>query len=67
MRILHVLAERGYSGGEVQLSALVAHLHARGHHNHLVLSPGARFLEVAQELALPVSLVELRRPWWPGA
>ena len=63
MRSLHVLAERGYSGGEVQLEHLVRHLHAQGHRNALVLAPGARFRRVADELDLPVFEVDLRRPW----
>ena len=65
MRVLHVLAERGFSGGEVQLRHLVEHLHRRGHHNELVLAPGAEFGRVADALGLRVAEVDLRRPWSP--
>ena len=54
MKILHVLAERGYSGGEVQLCYLVKHLAQRGHTQEFVLIEGARFKPVADELDLRV-------------
>lgn len=60
MRVLHVLGERGLSGGEVQLRYLLAHLAARGHENLLLLQPGARFAAIAAELAIPVELVRMR-------
>ncbi|MCA8943284.1 MAG: glycosyltransferase, partial [Planctomycetes bacterium] len=63
MRVLHVLAERGYSGGEQQLEFLVRHLHERGHSNGLVLVPGAKFESVGRELDLPIFRSDLRRPW----
>lgn len=66
MRLLHFLAERGYSGGEVQLRYLVEHLQRSGHDNHLVLAPGARFAEVARELGMPFHEVDLRRPLRPS-
>ncbi len=65
MRVLHFLAERGFSGGEVQLRYLIAHLHRQGHDNHLVLAPGAEFRSVADEFDLPVVEADLRRPWSP--
>ncbi len=65
MRVQHVLAERGFSGGEVQLQHLVEHLHARGHDNHFVLAPGADFEGVARRIAAPVVEVDLRRPLRP--
>ena len=58
MRVLHVLAERGYSGGEQQLEFLVRHLHERGHSNGLVLVPGAKFESVGRELDLPIFELE---------
>lgn len=67
MRLLHVLAERGFSGGEVQLEYLVRHLHDHGHDNAFVLAPGARFARVPRELGLPIAYADLRRPWWPPA
>lgn len=66
MRLLHVLAETGYSGGEVQLEHLVAHLQAQGHANTLLLPPGAKFEAVARRLGAQVRLAPLRTPWSPG-
>lgn len=43
MRVLHLLAERGFSGGEDQLLHVVRALEAAGHENHFVLQPGAAF------------------------
>jgi glycosyltransferase involved in cell wall biosynthesis len=60
VRILHVLGERGFSGGEVQLEYLLDHLVARGHDNLLVLQPGAQFARVAGRLAIPVTQVRMR-------
>ncbi len=66
MRLLHVLAERGYSGGEVQLEHLVAHLQTRGHRNTLLLLPGAKFDPVARRLGATVLHAPLRSPWSIG-
>jgi glycosyltransferase involved in cell wall biosynthesis len=60
MRIVHVLAERGWSGGETQLAHLVRHLHEQGHENSFVLAPDARFRSLADELDLPVAESNLR-------
>lgn len=57
-RVLHVLSERGFSGGENQLAAIVRHLHARGHEQHFVLQPEARFAGLVHEIGAP--LRELR-------
>ncbi|MCC7066533.1 MAG: glycosyltransferase family 4 protein [Planctomycetes bacterium] len=65
LRILHVLAETGYSGGESQLRLILEHLLAQGHENHLVLPRGARFAETAQQLGVPVTAAPLRRWWRP--
>lgn len=62
LRILHVLAETGWSGGEEQLAHVVRRLHARGHVNEFALLPGARFSTFAAELGLRVHEVDLRRP-----
>ncbi len=62
MRVLHVLAETGWSGGEVQLDFLVRHLVARGHANRLVLAPDAKFAATASAVGVPVDVVDLRRP-----
>ncbi len=62
-----MLAETGYSGGEVQLEHLLRHLQQRGHENHLVLPPRARFAAVAADLGVPVATLDLRRPLSTGA
>ncbi|MGE0142089.1 MAG: glycosyltransferase [Planctomycetota bacterium] len=62
MRILHVLAEVGWSGGEEQLAHLVRHLRVRGHENHFALVDGSRFAERMRADGFPVHSVNLRRP-----
>lgn len=61
MRLFHILAETGWSGGEVQLDHLVRHLHSRGHEQHLLLERGAAFGAVAEELGLTLHTARLRR------
>ncbi len=65
VRLLHVLAEKGYSGGEVQLRLLLEHFAHAGYENHVVLAPGAKFAAVARELGVPVHEAPLRRWWRP--
>lgn len=69
MRVLHVLAEKGYSGGELQLEHVLRHLVDRGHDNALVLAPDAAFADVARDrLGIPgdrIYTVDLRRPLRP--
>ena len=65
MRLLHVLAETGFSGGETQLLLILEHLIARGHDNHLLLAPGAKFAATAQAMGLPFHVAPLRRWWRP--
>jgi len=60
MQILHVLAERGFSGGEVQLRYLLDYLRERGHDSRLVLQPGARFADTAREFGVSVEEVRMR-------
>jgi len=64
--LLHVLAERGYSGGEAQLEHLIAHLQARGHDNRVLLVAGARFAAPMRALGVEVLEAPLRTPWHPG-
>lgn len=66
MRLLHVLAERGYSGGEQQLEHLVRYLHEKGYTQEFVLAPGAEFTAVAEDIGAPWHPVDLRRPFVPG-
>ncbi|MBL8729809.1 MAG: glycosyltransferase [Planctomycetes bacterium] len=64
-RLLHVLSEKGYSGGEVQLRLLLEHFQRAGFHNEVVLAPGAKFRAAAEELGIPVHEAPLRRWWRP--
>lgn len=64
-RLLHVLAETGHSGGEVQLRLLVEHFRRQGFENHALLAPGAAFAATARELGVPVHTAPLRRWWRP--
>jgi glycosyltransferase involved in cell wall biosynthesis len=65
MRLLHVLAETGFSGGEGQLQLILEHFRAAGHDNAVVLHPGARFGAVAERLGARVHWLPLRRWWRP--
>lgn len=65
MRLVHLLAETGHSGGETQLQLILQHLLAQGHHNEVVLHPGARFAETAARMGVPVHYAPLRRWWRP--
>lgn len=60
MRILHVLGERGFSGGENQLLATIRHLHARGHEQLLVGNLRGRFHEAVAPLGVEVHLQKFR-------
>ncbi|MFQ5507051.1 MAG: glycosyltransferase [Planctomycetota bacterium] len=60
MRILHVLAERGFSGGEHQLLAVLGHLKSRGHESVLALNKGAAFHEHGLNLGLQVYEIPMR-------
>jgi glycosyltransferase involved in cell wall biosynthesis len=64
-RLMHVLAEKGYSGGEVQLRMLIEHFADRGFDNAVLLAPGAKFRAAAEELGIPVFEAPLRRWWRP--
>lgn len=64
-RLLHVLSEKGYSGGEVQLRLLIEHFQRAGFENHVLLAPGAKFAVAARELGVPVHEAPLRRWWRP--
>jgi len=60
VKILHILSERGYSGGEHQLEALVRHLASQGHDNRFLLQPGAAFGDVVRGLGMPVTETRMR-------
>lgn len=66
MRILHVLAERGFSGGENQLLATLRFLASRGHQQELVLDDRAQFKDAARELGIEFRELRFRNnldPW----
>lgn len=65
MRLLHVLAETGFSGGEAQLKLLLEHFGGQGHENHVLLAPGAKFAATAREMGVTVHEAPLRRWWRP--
>ena len=59
LTIVHVDAERGFSGGEVQVFLLLEGLAARGHRNILVCPPGARAGEEARRRGIDVREVSM--------
>lgn len=65
VRLLHVLAEKGYSGGEVQLRMLMEHFAREGYENAVLIAPGAKFRGAAEEMGVPVFEAPLRRWWRP--
>jgi len=67
VRILHILAERGYSGGEDQLAYVLEGLRRAGHENALMLQPGAAFAETARRLEIPVHELRMRNDLHLGA
>jgi len=60
LRILHILSERGFSGGEDQLAHVLAGLSEAGHQNAVFLQPGAAFAETAARLHIPVHELRMR-------
>ena len=60
MRILHILSERGFSGGEDQLAHVIERLIESGHQNAFFLQPGAAFEATCERLHLPVHHVTMR-------
>ena len=60
LRIVHVDAERGFSGGEVQAFLLIEGLRARGHENLLCCRPGSRSQAEAGARRLETRLVRMR-------
>ena len=60
MRIAHVDAEPGFSGGEVQVFLLMEGLRERGHAALLVCPPGSESERVARERGFEVACVSMR-------
>ena len=61
--VVHVDAERGFSGGEEQVFLLMEGLRRRGHRNVLVAPPGSRAAEVGGERGFEVHTVPMRGDW----
>jgi glycosyltransferase involved in cell wall biosynthesis len=60
LRIAHIDAERGFSGGEVQVFLLIDGLAARGHENLLLCPPGSRAEAAAAQRGIAVRAVPMR-------
>jgi glycosyltransferase involved in cell wall biosynthesis len=60
LRILHVDAERGFSGGEVQVFLLIEGLAARGHHNILLCPPQSAAAAEAERRAIACAVESMR-------
>jgi glycosyltransferase involved in cell wall biosynthesis len=58
--VFHIDAERGFSGGEVQVFLLLEGLRARGWSPVLACPPGSAAAARAEELGLPVAPVRMR-------
>jgi glycosyltransferase involved in cell wall biosynthesis len=65
LSVAHVTAERGFSGGEVQVFLLMEGLRKRGHRNLLLCPPGSRSEREAQSRGLEVAAVRARHHWSP--
>ena len=60
LRIVHVDAEREFSGGEVQVFLLIEGLAARGHRNLLLCPPGSRAAAEAARRGMALGTVPMR-------
>lgn len=60
LRVAHVDAESGFSGGEVQVLLLMRGLHARGHDNLLLSPPGSGLAAAASPAGLACEPVAMR-------
>ncbi len=65
LSIAHVTAERGFSGGEVQVFLLMEGLRKRGHRNLLLCPPGSRSEQEARRRGLEATAVHARNHWSP--
>ena len=65
LAIAHVTAERGFSGGEVQVFLLAEGLRARGHHCVLVCPAGSRSEAEARRRGFDVEVLGALRDWSP--
>lgn len=60
LRIAHVDAESGFSGGEVQVLLLMTGLKARGYRNRLLSPPNSRIAEAASTAGIEHDAVPMR-------
>jgi len=60
LKVLHVDAERGFSGGEVQVLLLMEGLRGLGHRNTLACPPASRFEEAARKRGFEIVSVPMR-------
>jgi glycosyltransferase involved in cell wall biosynthesis len=58
--VAHVDAERGFSGGEVQVFLLIEGLARRGHRNLLICPPGSAAAAEAERRGIATALVPMR-------
>lgn len=65
--LVHVTAERGFSGGEAQVFLLMEGLRKRGHGNLLLCPPGSRSEEEARRRGIDVATVPMRSDASPAA
>ena len=59
LNLVHVTAERGFSGGEAQVFLLLEGLRKRGHTNRLICPPGSRAEEEARRRDIEVRTVPM--------
>lgn len=67
LQLVHITAERGFSGGEVQLFLLLEGLRKRGHRNLLVCPPGSRAEREARQRGFDCAGVRMRSDWSLGS
>jgi hypothetical protein len=60
VRILHILTEGGSTGDGERLALVLGALKRAGHHNALLLQPGASFADTARSLEVPVHELRMR-------
>ncbi|MGD9763002.1 MAG: glycosyltransferase family 4 protein [Candidatus Binatia bacterium] len=60
LSLVHVDAERGYSGGEVQVLLLIAELSRRGHRNVLICPPASAVGAAAAARGIAVRAISMR-------
>jgi glycosyltransferase involved in cell wall biosynthesis len=65
LTVAHVTAERGFSGGEVQVFLLAEALRKRGHRNVLLCPAGSRSEQEARSRGLEALPIRARAEWSP--